>query len=135
MKRNAASAADLADPIRVTAGLPLGPEAGYFVGAQGYRGQDEDDSVLDYNRPPKGQPGLWCQWIPNEEGTAIVWDGVEKFYSYGEWLTYLIKHFLQPWGYVLNGEMRWEGEEEGDSGTIFVESNAVELVADDGDPG
>jgi hypothetical protein len=130
MQRDPAIAAGIPDPLRAAAGLPLGPEAAYFVGGQGYAGQDSDDSVVDYNHPPKGQPGLWCQWVPAEDGTAIVWDDGEKFYYYGEWLTYLIDHFLAPWGYVLNGEMAWQGEDEEDVGTICVVNNVVDLVAE-----
>jgi hypothetical protein len=130
MKRDAAVAARLPDPVREAVGLPVGSEGGYFVGAGGHAGQDRDESVLDYNEPPAGQPGLWCQWTPSEDRTAIVWDGGEKFYSYGEWLEYLIEHFLGPWGYVLNGEMRWLGEADEDRGTIRVADNVVSLEAE-----
>ena len=70
-------------------------------------------------------PGVWCQWIPCDEGAGIEWDGVEKFYNYIEWLDYLIDHFLKPWGYVLNGEVEWQGEERNDLGRIVVRDNAV----------
>jgi hypothetical protein len=79
MKRDAKKAALLSDPIREAAGLPPGPEGGYFVGGGGFRGQAEDESVLDQNRPPKGQPGLWCQWTASKDRTAIVWGEGEKF--------------------------------------------------------
>jgi uncharacterized protein (TIGR02996 family) len=125
MKRAAAKAARMPDPLREAVGLPLGKEAAYFVGGTGFHGQDDDDSVLDYNKPPRGQPGLWCRWQPSEDGTAIVWNGAEKFYYYVEWLEYLIKHFLAPWGYILNGEMKWQGEDEEDQGTIVVKNNRV----------
>ena len=107
------------------AGLKNGEEGGYFVDAEGHAGQDRDASIIDYNRPPKGQPGLWCQWIPNDEGTVIEWDGGEKFYEYEQWLEYIIDNFLKPWGYVLNGEVTWEGEESGDLGKLIVEDNVV----------
>ena len=107
------------------AGLPLGEEAGYFTGGTGLHGQDEDDSILEYNTPPSGQPGLWCEWTPNEEGAAIVWSGAEKFYCYVEWLQYLMHHFLTPWGYVVNGEAHWIGEDDLDRGTITVSNNQV----------
>lgn len=146
------------DPIREAAGLPAGDEGAYFVGAGGFRGQDSDPSVLDYNEPPGSasmvhdrdmstfnerfndyqrrkaeaikngaQPGLWCQWVPNDEGTAIVWDEGEKFYSYVEWIEYLIAHFLAPWGYKLNGEVRWVGEDSSDRGIILVADNVVKV--------
>ena len=125
MKRDPKKAAELPDPIRVAAGLKIGPEAAYFVGGAGWAGQDRDASILDYNREPSSQPGLWCQWVPNEDGDEIVWDEGEKFYNYVEWLRYLITHFLKPWGYVLNGEVEWQGEESDDFGKILVENNNV----------
>jgi hypothetical protein len=120
MKRDPEKARRLPDPIREAAGLPVGPEGDYFVGGGGFRGQEEDNSVLDGGRSPEAQPGLWCQWTPNEDGTAIVWDGGEKFYQYIEWLEYLLGHFLRPWGYIVNGEVTWQGEREDDTGRITV---------------
>jgi hypothetical protein len=130
MRRDARKAKVLADPIREAVGLPLGIEAGYFTGGEGMMGQERDDSVLDCNTPPKGQPGLWCQWTPKPDGTAILWDGVEKFYNYVEWLKYLLRHFLVPWGYVVNGEMHWVGEDDLDRGTITVRHNRVTAEAE-----
>jgi hypothetical protein len=132
MKRDAKKAKELPDPVREAVGLPLGPEAAYFTGGNGFKGQDEDSSILDYNRPPHGQPGLWCQWVPSEDGTAILWNGMEKFYNYTKWLEYLVKHFLQPWGYVLNGEVTWSGEEPEDTGVIRIRENILKV---EGNPG
>lgn len=125
MKRDAEIAETLPDPVREAAGLPIGFDGGYFVGAPGLFGQDRDASVIDYNRPAEGQPSLWCQWTPNETGTAIEWDGGEKFYSYVEWLEYIIGHFLKPWGLSLTGKVSWQGEEPGDRGIIHVRENVV----------
>lgn len=102
-----------------------GKHGEYFVGGGGSFGQDRDDSIIDYNRPPHGQPGLWCQWTINEGGTELEWDGGEKFYSYTEWLEYLIKHFFSKWGVILNGEVTWEGEDSDDIGKIVVVDNDV----------
>jgi len=73
------------------------------------------------------QPGLWCQWVPNEAGTAIVWDEGEKFYEYTAWIEYLIAHFLGPWGYRLDGEVYWQGEENDDRGLIAIVDNEVKI--------
>ena len=127
MKRDPKKAEKRRDPIRIAAGLPIGADGAYFVGGEGFGGQDEDASVLDANKPPKGQPGLWCHWVPYESGISIVWDQGEKFYYYDKWLKYIIKHFLAPWGYVLNGEVTWHGEERGDRGTLHVFENEVEV--------
>ena len=125
MKRDAGVAERLADPVRVQAGLPIGPQAAYFVGGGGLFGQDRDASIIDYNEPPTGQPGLWCNWEPIKDGTAIEWSGTEKFYNYVEWMQYLIDNFLSRWGYTVNGEVEWEGEEQGDIGKIIVTNNEV----------
>lgn len=127
MKRNASIAAKFPDPIREAAGLPIGDKGAYYVGSTGEFGQDEDNSIINYNTEPMGQPGLWCQWIPSPDGDGIEWDGGEKFYNYVEWLEYIIKHFLAPWGYVLNGKVTWQGEESDDFGKIIVKKNVVTI--------
>jgi len=125
MKRDASKLANLPDAVRIAAGLPVGDEGGYYVGSLEDYGQNKTADVIDYNRPPNGQPALWCQWTPSEDGNAIQWDEGEKFYSYVEWLKYLIEHFLAPWGYVVNGSVEWEGESRGDIGRILVSNNTV----------
>lgn len=129
MQRNAEATATMLDPIREVVGLPIGEQGGYFVGSPRDYGTDHTPDVTNYNNPPAGQPGLWCQWTPTEDGTAIEWDQGEKFYDYVEWLEYLIEHFLKPWGYVLNGAVDWQGEERGDIGRILIVNNAVSTKA------
>ena len=73
-----------------------GIEGEFYVDGTGQYGQDYDSTVLDHNRPPRTQPGLWCGWTPNEDGTCIEWDGGEKFYEYVEWIEYLIDNVLKP---------------------------------------
>jgi hypothetical protein len=127
MRRNPELTAERPDPVREAAGLDVGPEGAYFVGGGDFRGQEHSEDVVGYNDPPKGQPGLWCQWVPDEAGTVIQHDEGEKFYSYVEWIEYLIQHFLAPWGYTLSGEVTWSGEEQGDMGKIVIEANAVSV--------
>lgn len=125
MLRNASKTAKRPDPIRKAAKLPVGGDGAYFVGEEGDFGQDGGPDVTDHNSAGGGQPGLWCQWTPNEEGTALVWDEGEKFYYYTEWLVYLIDNFLKPWGYTLNGTVTWTGEDPGDMGRLHVKDNRV----------
>ncbi len=105
----------------------FGIEGEFYVDAPGYAGQDREDNIVDYNRPPKTQPGLWCQWRPTDDGTKLEWDGGEKFYNYVEWLEYLIKNVLSPRGYKLTGEIEWAGEDQGDIGKIIVKNNKISL--------
>lgn len=102
-----------------------GVEGEFYVDGEGDFGQDESNDIIDYNMPPSTQPGLWCQWCPTDDREGIEWDGNEKFYAYLEWLNYIIKNFLAPKGYVLNGEVSWEGEERTDTGVIRVLNNKV----------
>ena len=132
MARDATATTLRSDPLRAATGLPVGLEGGYFVSEEGFRGQGLGSigtgsypDVIDHNHPPSGQPGLWCQWIPTDDGAAIVWDENEKFGNYIEWLQYIIEHFLTPWGYALNGEVTWNGEEPDDFGKISVVSSSV----------
>ena len=104
----------------------LGIDGEYYIGGLGFMGQDDDASVIDHNNPAKGAPGLWCQWIINEDN-ELEWDGGEKFYNYEEWLCYLIHHFFEPEGYVLNGDISFNGEDDDDLGFIHVVDNKVTL--------
>lgn len=131
------------DKLREKVELPAGIEGEFYVGSPANMGQNRCESIIDFNRPPTTQPGLWCNWtvgdiyetplseaLLEEKGVAqtIVWDEGEKFYNYVEWLEYLIKSFLIPWGYTLNGEVQWRGEDWSDNGTISVTDNVVTLM-------
>ena len=127
MKRDSLKTSLRSDPVREGVSLPVGDEGAYFVGEDGFKGQDIGPDVINPNIPPVGQPGLWCQWTPSEDGSTIQWDGGEKFYDYIEWIRYLIEHFLEPWGYTLSGEVRWEGEDHEDMGLIHISHNLVKV--------
>ena len=116
----------------------------YYVGGTGYYGCDIESDVIDHNSPDPSQPGLWCQWMANEEGTQIEWDGGEKFYHAAEWMRYIIDHFIgknplaklnQPehfdflQGHTLNGEIYANGEESGDHWMIEVNDGVVNTKA------
>lgn len=118
----------------------------YFVGGNGDYGQgDGPDQVYDHNSPPPNQPGLWCQWVPNDDGTAIIWDEGEKFYKSEAWMAYLINHFLKPgaeaskpsavdmgydfsgftFDHTLNGVIYAQGEDPDDTWRLVVHNNQV----------
>jgi|SRR5581483_2723508 len=128
MKRNNDVLVNIPDPIREAVNLPLGTEGEYFVNGKGFAGQNHDESVIDGNNPASTQPGLWCNWIPNKKGSILKWNETEKFYYYIPWLKYLIENFIKPWGYVLNGKVRWYGEDPTDHGVINVKDNVVTIL-------
>jgi hypothetical protein len=111
----------------------------YYVDGTGYAGQGHDPDIRNHNRPDPSQPGLWCKWEPNGDGTAIEWNGVEKFYDATEWMRYLVDHFLKSDGHAkgqpgfekftfdhtVNGTINAEGEEHGDEWQLTVVDNVV----------
>lgn len=121
----------------------------YFVDGTGYAGQGHDPDIIDFNEPGDGQPGLWCHWVPTDDGAGLEWDGGEKFYYATDWMQYLIDHFLKsgavaqehmrsaamshiPDGFasftfdhVLNGVVAAQGEEPEDQWQLTVENNQV----------
>ncbi len=94
----------------------------------------EEHTPEEDGKPEKdaesGRPCRYCPWRPSDDGSMIEWDMGEKFYCWREWLGYIVEHHLKPWGYRLNGEVRWQGEEPGDSGVIYSKDNRIEAVSD-----
>lgn len=131
----------------------------YFVDGPGFAGQDRTPDIIDYNTPPAGQPGLWCQWIPAGSisagdwtpeartdhgfGSAIYWNGGEKFYHAEQWLAYLIDHFLRPdahakghdgfkhftFDHTVSGVIYAQGEDPDDRWRMVVTDNVVTVEA------
>lgn len=118
----------------------LGPDGMFYAPAESndfppIRRSEHKDIIKDYNRPPENVPGLWCQWIPSDDGRGIEWDGEEKFHNYVEWLKFLIQYFLAPNGYVLHGDVEFQGEDFADRGWIIVDKNRVKVrYTDEIDP-
>jgi len=116
MKRDPVRATALPDPLRIAVGLPIGDEAGYYVGGA------HDVSILDPNKPPRDQPSLWCDWRPSEDGTEISARHSDKFRGFATWLEYIIERFLQPWGYHLYGQVEWD-DSYGQKGLLRLSAN------------
>ncbi|MFF3151845.1 hypothetical protein [Streptomyces sp. NPDC057910] len=120
----------------------------YYIDGTGPYGQGFDADVTDGNRPPEGQPGLWCQWTPTSDGSALVWDGMEKFYEPVAWMSYVIEHFLKPgavaaasnlpyfadftFDHVVDGVIDAQGEDPDDVWQLTVVRNSVARVEDIG---
>src|SRR5690606_24127779 len=111
----------------------------YFVAGTGDYGQGDDPGIINFNQPPEGQPGLWCQWVPTGDGTATVWDGGENFYDSDDWMEYIIDHFLKPGAlakdklpflqanHICNGNIDAQGEETDDRWRLVVKNNKVSV--------
>lgn len=113
----------------------------YYVDNAGFAGQDREDDILDYNRPPSTQPSLWCNWIPTEDGAGIEWNESEKFYRSAEWIEYIIDNFLKPrakasqsgdpqfdnftFDHTVSGVIECEGEDRHDVWLLTVDENVV----------
>lgn len=112
----------------------------YYVDGGSVEGQAHEADITNYNRPSAGQPGLWCQWVPTHDGTALEWDGGEKFYDAEEWMIYLIDHFLTgsagtfrdhpnsagfTFDHVASGTIAAQGEDSIDTWDLVVDNNRV----------
>lgn len=108
--------------------------------SDGDYGQARTSDIIEYNRPPPCQPGLWCQWEPTEDGTGIEWNECEKFYEATAWIKYIIEHFLKEGclakkvdpekfkefvPHVVRGSVNAEGEDSGDLWQINIVDNVV----------
>jgi len=96
-----------------------GVEGEYFIG-------DDNCGIIDYNDPPKTQPGLWCDWEITEDGKYIQWNEVEKFYDAEIWMQYIIDNFIGN-DYSCNGTINAQGEESNDQWDLIVENNKVRV--------
>lgn len=104
-----------------------GVDGEFFIGGKGFAGQDNDDTILEYNYPPDTQPGLWCDWEITEDGRFIQWNGAEKFYDSDEWMAYLINNFI-PKEHECNGIIHAFGEDRYDVWDLVVENNKVRVA-------
>lgn len=77
---------------------------------------------------PPGAPDAYLQWEPTDDGSALRWDGNEKFYDYVEWLRWLIVEWFRPRGYALSGEVKYQGEEIGDCGRLVIANDVVTKI-------
>jgi len=118
------------DPFREKVCLPLGREGCYYVNnpdsEDGDIGASHSLSILDYNRPPFGQPSLHCGWTITKSRLLWTWD--LRTIKHMEWLEYLIYHFFRPWGYVLNGTLSWFNDVADNSGDIVVDNNKIKII-------
>ena len=95
--------------------------------------QAQITELKDFEEPeyiPGTKERFWtgCHWVPNTDGTAIVWDETQKFYDYYEWTEYIIEKFLVPWGITCDGEVYCRGDEFSDFSKIVVNDNKVTRV-------
>ena len=87
------------------------------------------------------EPDSHCDFIPDNSGKFIKWDGTEKTSDAVEWVQFLINHFLKEgaiasncsssefeeftFNHVLNGELEADGEKSGDLWLLKVANNRV----------
>lgn len=113
--------------LKAMYGEDFGVDGEWFVGGKGHYGQEIDQSVVSPHHPPSQQPSKTCDWIPNADGTAMLWNGQETCLRMQEWITYLCTKFFGPRGYTLNGFVKAFGE-DGYIWAINIQDNYVQYV-------
>ena len=110
------------EKLRIAAGLPVGIEGEFCISVGD---ESKHPAVINYNQHPDTQPGLWCDWTISADNKYIEWSGGEKFYEYIDWMKYIVRNFIVPFGYTADGEIEWQGEDESDFGIVGVDNNRV----------
>ncbi|VTR93148.1 unnamed protein product [Gemmata massiliana] len=90
--------------------------------------EQRDDVDHAHRQQPWERP-----WEVSADGTQIGLRGGWHFVTrQASALERLIRDYLEPWGCVVSGQLRWgNGGELGDeSGVVFVDRNRVECVWD-----
>lgn len=105
------------DPLREAVGLP----SGFWTIADTW----SKPLVRDRNCPGLA-PSLNCPWKITEDGSAVMWNGVEKPKGYDAWLE-VLGTLLKVWGHDMKGTIQYEGE-EGDRGDILVNTTLDPLL-------
>lgn len=116
-------------------------KSGPYTTGEGDYGMDHSEDVIDGNKPPLGQPGLWCQWVPGDSDPSVIeWDGGEKFYEAEAWMRYILQHFINPdpvakkrcpetfdflQGHTANGFIECQGDDQEDRWAIDVTDGVV----------
>jgi hypothetical protein len=116
------------DPVREKVKLPIGSQGEYFVGENVVGNSGVDPSIVSFEDPPEEQPSFWCLWKPSQgKLDSIIWSGeTADFNTHHLWIKYLIKHFIAPWKYNLNGQVKWS---DGiNFGKITITNNEVEVL-------
>lgn len=110
----------------------FGPEGAFYIYGNDDYQLGKDKNVIDYNSPPHQQPGVWCDLQISKDGKYLEWNGNEKTYELPSWIDYLIEFVFKPNGYILNGDLEFQCEDEEYQGMVSVKNNNVEIISDNG---
>lgn len=61
---------------------------------------DNPDRGIRQNDTHAQWPSLHCDFEPTPDGTALVWNGIEKTTAARQWIQAIIDHFLAPGGHA-----------------------------------
>jgi hypothetical protein len=130
-KRNIKILKQRKDPVREEANLPLGEDGEFYVAGNVVDDSVWDKSILDYGNHPITQPSSWCLW--SVRNNKLAWNECsDDFGTHADWLKYLVKNFFDPWGYMLNGQVKWRNEdkflEKSSAGKIKIINNQIEVI-------
>lgn len=115
---------DIPDPCRSAVDLPLGVDSEFYMGPMGL-------GLMRDLSPPKRQPSRYCGWLPSHHKRWIMWGGEVSGSHYNmpaEWLKYLLRNILTPWGHSVNGYVEWYDDSFENVGAIQVEASLAYVL-------
>ena len=90
---------------------------------------DEQYNIINNGGDWAFAPGDYCLWILENDKQTFTWIiDSEGRWDPVKWIRYIVDNFIQPWGYFLNGEVKWFGEEDDDDGCINIKNNIVTVM-------
>jgi len=66
----------------------------------------------------------------SEHRSRLVPEEGESRHGLATWVALLVKHFLEPSGYRLNGDVSWTADDADDRGSIYIKYNLIEMIDD-----
>jgi hypothetical protein len=92
---------------------------------------DRTKPFFDLAANPESQVPYYTGLLElNDDEDQILPETEDSRPGAGTWLQLVVKHFLAPKGYTVEGEIKWRGDDPEDRGCIYAKGQQVEVVDD-----
>lgn len=85
------------------------------------------NNINNFNIKNYNIPNDKCCWIINNTGEYLQWNNDKSSIYYDDWIIYLLKSFFIPNNILLNGIIKWYGDDHFDIGKIIINNNCIDI--------